>query len=168
MGIIKKAIAHWTKSKDPNSSRYRHDMAEKICGYPIKYITQKNGDNEDVIGRSGSLNIKRETDELILSTPCCHHDLNKRLNSPALSFVAEHSMLRQKLCDAATDALRLKKLEASGYDVTALELIDPEETPKNIMLRGIRKHDPASARCRKAAEEYRVAYEFLTGEHLPG
>ena len=104
--------------------------------------------------------------KVILSTPCCHHDLNRRLNSPALSFVVEHSMLRQKLCDAATDALRLKKLEANGYDVTALELIDPEETPKNIMLRGIRRYSPDSARCRKAAEEYRAAYEFLTGEKI--
>ena len=86
------------------------------------------------------------------------------MNSPALGFIAEHSMLRQKLCEAATDALRLKKLEANGYDVTALELIDPEETPKNIMLRGIRKYDPASARCKRAAEEYAVAYGFLTGE----
>ena len=103
---------------------------------------------------------------VILSTPCCHHDLNKRLNSPALSFVAEHSMLRQKLCDAATDALRLKKLEANGYDVTALELIDPEETPKNIMLRGIRKYSPDAPRCKKAAEEYRAAYAFLTGEKI--
>ena len=105
--------------------------------------------------------------KVVLSTPCCHHDLNRRLNSPALGFIAEHSMLRQKLCDAATDALRLKKLEAHGYDVTALELIDPEETPKNVMLRGIRKYDPASARCQKAAAEYRAAYEFLTGE-IPG
>ena len=104
--------------------------------------------------------------KVVLSTPCCHHDLNRRLNSPALSFVAEHSMLRQKLCDAATDALRLKKLEANGYDVTALELIDPEETPKNIMLRGIRKHHPDSPRCKKAAEEYVAAYEFLTGERI--
>ena len=104
--------------------------------------------------------------KVILSTPCCHHDLNRRLNSPALAFVAEHSMLRQKLCDAATDALRLKKLEANGYDVTALELIDPEETPKNIMLRGIRKYDPNSQRCKKAAEEYKAAYEFLTGEKI--
>ncbi len=104
--------------------------------------------------------------KVILSTPCCHHDLNRRLNSPALSFVAEHSMLRQKLCDAATDALRLKKLEANGYDVTALELIDPEETPKNIMLRGIRRYSPDSARCKKAAEEYKAAYEFLTGEKV--
>ena len=104
--------------------------------------------------------------KVILSTPCCHHDLNRRLNSPALSFVAQHSMLRQKLCDAATDALRLKKLEANGYDVTALELIDPEETPKNVMLRGIRRYNPDSPRCRKAAEEYRAAYEFLTGEKI--
>ena len=104
--------------------------------------------------------------KVILSTPCCHHDLHRRLNSPSLSFVAQHSMLRQKLCDAATDALRLKKLEANGYDVTALELIDPEETPKNIMLRGIRRYSPDSARCRKAAEEYAAAYEFLTGEKI--
>ena len=104
--------------------------------------------------------------KVILSTPCCHHDLNRRLNSPALAFVAEHSMLKQKLCDAATDALRLKRLEANGYDVTALELIDPEETPKNIMLRGIRRYNPDSPRCKKAAEEYKAAYEFLTGEKI--
>ena len=104
--------------------------------------------------------------KVILSTPCCHHDLSRRLNSPALSFVAQHSMLKQKLCDAATDALRLKKLEANGYDVTALELIDPEETPKNIMLRGIRRYNPDSPRCKKAAEEYKAAYEFLTGEKI--
>ncbi len=101
--------------------------------------------------------------KLILSTPCCHHAMNKALSCPALSFIAEHSMLKQKLCDAATDALRLKRLEASGYDVTALELIDPEETPKNVMLRGIKKYDPNAARCKKAAEEYKAAYEFLMG-----
>ena len=77
--------------------------------------------------------------DVILSTPCCHHELNHTLACPALSFIAEHSMLRQKFCDAATDALRLKHLEASGYSVSALELIDPEETPKNILLRAIKK-----------------------------
>ncbi|MBQ5725030.1 MAG: methyltransferase, partial [Clostridia bacterium] len=102
--------------------------------------------------------------KVILSTPCCHHDLNRRLSSQALGFIAEHSMLRQKLCDAATDALRLKRLEAHGYDVAALELIDPEETPKNIMLRGIRRYDPKSPRCRRAAAAYAEAYTFLTGE----
>ncbi len=106
--------------------------------------------------------------KVILSTPCCHHDLSRRLKSPALAFIAEHSMLKQKLCDAATDALRLKRLEAHGYDVAALELIDPEETPKNVMLRGIRKYDPHSPRCRRAARAYAEAYAFLTGEMLEG
>ena len=83
--------------------------------------------------------------DVVLSTPCCHHELNHALNCPPLSFLSEYSMLRQKFCDAATDALRLKYLEAAGYTVAALELIDPEETPKNILLRGLRdpSFDPA-------------------------
>ena len=77
--------------------------------------------------------------DVILSTPCCHHELNHNISSPALSFITDYSMLRQKLCDAATDALRLCRLEAEGYTTSAIELIDPEETPTNIMLRAIRK-----------------------------
>lgn len=65
--------------------------------------------------------------KVVLSTPCCHHELNRTLNCPELEFIARHSLLRQKLCDAATDALRLARLEAAGYEVAALELIDPEE-----------------------------------------
>ena len=100
---------------------------------------------------------------VILSTPCCHHELNHTINCPALSFVTEHSMLRQKLCDAATDALRLKLLEANGYSVDALELIDPEETPKNIMLRAIKKNDGSTPAAKRAMEEYEAARRFLLG-----
>jgi len=103
--------------------------------------------------------------EVILSTPCCHHEMNRLLNCDAVSFISDYSMLRQKLCDAATDALRLKLMEANGYDTAALELIDPEETPKNIMLRGVRRKnfDRDSEKANKAREEYRKAYTFLTG-----
>ncbi|MBE6548666.1 MAG: SAM-dependent methyltransferase [Ruminococcaceae bacterium] len=107
--------------------------------------------------------------DVILSTPCCHHDLNKKLDCGALAFVGQHSMLRQKLCDAATDALRLKLLEAKGYDVSALELIDPEETPKNILLRGIRKKnfDTNGKAAKAAMDEYLTAYSYLTGGKSP-
>ena len=106
--------------------------------------------------------------DIILSTPCCHHDLNKKLNCASLDFVAKHSMLRQKLCDAATDALRLSLLEANGYDTAAFELIDPEETPKNVMLRGIRKKnfDKNSPKARELMEKYKQSYAFLTGSKL--
>ena len=104
--------------------------------------------------------------DVILSTPCCHHELNHTLNCQALTFIAEHSMLRQKLCDAATDALRLKLLEANGYAVAALELIDPEETPKNIMLRALRRKrfQKDSEEAKRLLSEYESARRFLLGE----
>ncbi len=105
--------------------------------------------------------------DVILSTPCCHHELNHNLDCPALGFLAEYSMLRQKFCDAATDALRLKYLEACGYTVAALELIDPEETPKNILLRGVRRKnfDPAGDEAKTLWQNYQSAKTFLAGEH---
>ena len=109
--------------------------------------------------------IKEEA-KVILSTPCCHHELNHTINCKELSFVTEYSMLRQKLCDAATDALRLKRLEANNYSCVALELIDPEETPKNILLRAIKKpNTPANLKkADAAAQEYAAARKFLLGE----
>ena len=103
--------------------------------------------------------------DVILSTPCCHHEMNHTLNCSALSFIADHSMLRQKLCDAATDALRLKRLEMNGYEVAALELIDPEETPKNIMLRASKKSRKDVRAEEKALEEYKQIRKFLMGEN---
>ena len=72
-------------------------------------------------------------------------------------------MLRQKLCDAATDALRLKLLESKGYAVQALELIDPEETPKNILLRAV-KRPPNPVAETLALREYEAARAFLLGK----
>ena len=100
---------------------------------------------------------------VILATPCCHHELNHTLNCAPLGFIAEHSMLRQKLCDAATDALRLKWLEANGYEVAALELIDPEDTPKNVMLRAIAKESKDAPSAKAALAEYEAARNFLLG-----
>lgn len=99
---------------------------------------------------------------VILSTPCCHHYMNRHLNCPELAFIAEHSMLRQKFCDAATDALRAKKLEARGYSVEAVELVDPDDTPKNILLRAIK----VGKTNERAKAEYAAAVRFLYGEEL--
>ncbi len=63
--MIKKLIAHWTKSKNPDSKRYRYDMAQKICGHHIKYVTERHADDvEEVIGKNGGLNIR--DDEFIV------------------------------------------------------------------------------------------------------
>ena len=103
----------------------------------------------------------RERAKVILSTPCCHHEMMRQLSTPALSFLTDHSMLKQKLCDAATDALRGLKLEASGYRVDMPELIDAEETPKNLMIRAVlnERRNPANELIAK--KRYLAACEFL-------
>lgn len=114
----------------------------------------------DIVLNKASSNSAR----VILSTPCCHHELNHKINCELLGFVTKHSMLRQKLCDAATDALRLLKLESEGYEVCALELIDPEDTPKNIILRAIKKDNIKIEKLSRARQEYLQARKFLLGE----
>lgn len=99
---------------------------------------------------------------VILSTPCCHHEMSKQLSEKAedaplrgeLAFILDHPMLKQKLCDAATDALRAKRLESVGYSVTTLELIDPDETPKNLMIRAVRNEHKTASSCEKDLAEY--------------
>ena len=93
---------------------------------------------------------------VILSTPCCHHEMMHQLKPTGnyTDFLLEHSILKQKLADAATDALRCKVLEINGYDVTALELIDPEETPKNVLIRGIKQNKSNPAQTEQLKAEY--------------
>lgn len=104
--------------------------------------------------------------DMILSTPCCHHQMNREMDCPTLDFIGSRPILRQKLCDAATDALRLLKLESEGYKTDATELIDPEETPKNVMLRAerIRLYDFDSPEAAEKVKKYRETYAFLYGK----
>jgi len=152
------------------AKRIGFDDMEFVCGdiiaYEMKYkphlvISLHACDiATDIVLNKASEN---EAD-VILSTPCCHHELNHKLNCPTLDFVARHSMLRQKMCDALTDALRLLKLESCGYRVDALELIDPEDTPKNIMLRAIKKKKLDMAKQEELKKKYEETRRFLLGE----
>ncbi|MBR2943454.1 MAG: SAM-dependent methyltransferase [Clostridia bacterium] len=152
------------------ASRIGFDKMEFVCGDIIKY-DMKDKPNlvislhacdvaTDIVLNKASENGA----DVILSTPCCHHELNHTLNCEALEFVAKHSMLRQKMCDALTDALRLMKLESEGYSVSALELIDPEDTPKNIMLRAIKKSSFDQSKAQKLKLEYEKTKSFLLGK----
>ena len=101
--------------------------------------------------------------KLILSTPCCQHEMAKQLphEDDELGFIFREPLLRQKFCDIATDALRLLRLRAEGYDVQALEFIDPEETPKNLMLRAIKSRS-AEKKSDKYREEYNATVNRLS------
>ncbi len=98
---------------------------------------------------------------VVLSTPCCHHEMMKQLDCSELSFISEYSMLRQKLCDAATDSLRCLMLASHGYFVEALELIDPEDTPKNLLIRAFLDPKVTEAQKEKLKGRYNEAVRFL-------
>ena len=99
--------------------------------------------------------------KMILSTPCCHHEAFSQLKSENLSFIERHSILRQKFCDAATDSLRALRLEAEGYSVTAMELIDPEDTPKNVLIKAFYNPRLPIMKKKLALEEYKSAVSML-------
>lgn len=99
--------------------------------------------------------------KVILSTPCCHHEMNKAMHCRELEFIEKHSILKQKFCDAATDALRALRLESEGYAVEAIELIDPEDTPKNVMIRAVRQDKIMPGKRENAAAKYKKICEFL-------
>ena len=103
--------------------------------------------------------------DVILATPCCHRQLSRELDCEVLKFVGANSVLKSKMCDALTDALRVLRLEAEGYKADAVELIDPEDTPKNVLIRAhINKKLTYG---NKKALEYKNAYKFLTGKDAP-
>ena len=100
---------------------------------------------------------------VILSTPCCHHEMMHQLKPQGKStdFLLEHSILKQKFADAATDALRCKVLQLQGYEVGAIELIDPEETPKNVLIRGVKKANISEKQKEKLIQEYAEICKLL-------
>lgn len=102
---------------------------------------------------------------VILSTPCCHRYMHDKFHSPALSFIGDYPYLKNKLCDVATDALRLMRLEAKGYRTTALELTDPDDTPKNTLLRAVRRRgfSEDSPEAEALRSRYTEALRFFCG-----
>lgn len=98
--------------------------------------------------------------KVILSTPCCQKELLQNLSTEDFSFITKYPMLKKKLCDALTDALRLERLGAYGYEVTALELTDPDDTPKNILLRAIKHSDGNDT----AKKDFELLCESLVGD----
>ena len=120
--------------------------------------------------------------KVILSVPCCQHEVNKQfekqqnlksgkmktktevletLEVPSNQFsvveevlapVMDYGLLRERFAALVTDGLRAKRLESEGYETQVLEFIDMEHTPKNILLRAVKKGSPA-AKSRKEAED---------------
>ena len=82
--------------------------------------------------------------KVILSVPCCQHELNRQIQNDVLAPIMKYGLLKERFAALMTDGLRAEYLESAGYHVQVLEFIDMEHTPKNILLRAV-KHSSVSA-----------------------
>lgn len=94
--------------------------------------------------------------KVILSVPCCQHELFSQVKSPALDLMLQHGLIKERFSALATDSIRAELLSLVGYEAQLLEFIDIEHTPKNVLIRAYHTG-------RKPKPEERTRYnEFKT------
>ena len=96
----------------------------------------------------------------IFSVPCCQHEINKTITSQHLNVLTRYGIIKERFSALLTDALRADILECCGYETQVLEFIDLEHTPKNIMLRAVKRpggEKAAEARRQKMLPEIEAA-----------
>ncbi|MBW2522574.1 MAG: SAM-dependent methyltransferase [Deltaproteobacteria bacterium] len=103
---------------------------------------------------------------MIAAAPCCHAELARTWSeTPACeppdpwAPVRRSPHLRREAAATMTDAMRTLLLRGAGYDVTAMEFVPSEHTPKNTLLRAMLRGDPDAA----ALDEYVALREALGG-----
>ena len=106
--------------------------------------------------------------KVILSVPCCQHELNRQIRNEVLEPVLRYGLLKERMAALITDGLRAQYLEREGYEAQILEFIDMEHTPKNILIRAVKRNQKADqkesvrrqqieASIRKCEAEFRVS-----------
>jgi len=77
---------------------------------------------------------------LVLVAPCCHHDIQAQMNEvpEPWQMVVRNGIMKERLGDLITDALRMQIMKLHGYRVEAIEFIGGEHTPRNLMIRAVR------------------------------
>lgn len=79
--------------------------------------------------------------KVIFTVPCCQHEVNGQIQNKLLRPVLKYGLLKERLSAILTDAIRANLLEEAGYDTQVLEFIEMEHTPKNILIRAVRRQE---------------------------
>ena len=78
--------------------------------------------------------------KLALIAPCCHHDIQAQMNEipEPWQIISRNGIMKERLGDLITDALRMQIMKLKGYRVEAIEFIGGEHTPRNLMIRAVK------------------------------
>lgn len=116
--------------------------------------------------------------KLIFSVPCCQHELNQQMESEQFSLMTRYGIIQERFAALATDAIRANLLEYCGYKTQVMEFVDLSHTPKNLLIRGVKKQSNSAAHKKKMLdevermmEEYHLnptLYQLLTEKNIIG
>ena len=104
----------------------------------------------------------RHQAKIILSSPCCQHEVNAQLNPEHLSILSEYGIIQERFSALLTDAIRGNILKMNGYKTQLLEFVDLSHSPKNILIRSIRsnispqKKQEAKQQIERALAEFQI------------
>lgn len=96
--------------------------------------------------------------KMIFSVPCCQHEINNQIKSEQFSLLTRYGIVKERFSALLTDSIRCNLLEVCGYRTQMVEFVAFEHTPKNIMIRAVRKSGKGSPE--KMAEVDSVLNEF--------
>ena len=99
--------------------------------------------------------------KVILSVPCCQHEVNKQIHNEELSSILRYGIIKERMAALITDAVRANLLEAAGYETSILEFIDMEHTPKNLLIRGVKRDSADGRRQQDIKQKIDEVAEFL-------
>ena len=99
--------------------------------------------------------------KVILSVPCCQHELNAQIENDMLEPLLKYGILKERFAALLTDALRANLLEQNGYEVQILEFIDMEHTPKNLLIRAVKRGEKADKKQEKLENSYKTLCDEL-------
>jgi SAM-dependent methyltransferase len=85
--------------------------------------------------------------KLALVAPCCHHDIQAQMTEipEPWSLLTRNGIMKERLGDLLTDALRMQIMKLRGYRVEAIEFVGGEHTPRNLMIRAVKTGATADA-----------------------
>lgn len=97
---------------------------------------------------------------IIMSVPCCQHEINKQIKSDNLRALTKYGLLKDRVSAIITDAIRGCVLEYAGYSTDLVEFIDIEHSPKNLMIRSVKVNMPDSKKKKSLEEAKSLCEEF--------
>lgn len=77
--------------------------------------------------------------KIIICAPCCHKQIRKEMApANALKYITKHGILLERQAEMVTDTIRALMLEVHGYKTRVFDFIEEENTPKNVLIVGIK------------------------------